>query len=191
MSEKHIPRPEHYESAENSVDQTHHERVHNHQAEQAEKARHEKSKENIYKIHELAKKEAEKSHKITSHEDSKTDSPSLAGMHNSLKTNAYNRILSKTQHKLNKPARAFSKFTHSPVVDKISNVSAQTVARPSGFLGGSIFAFLGSSLLYYFSKHYGFKYNYLLVFMFFVGGYAVGALLELFIWLIYTRKQRY
>ena len=51
MSEKHIPRPEHYESAENSVDQTHHERVHNHQAEQAEKARHEKSKENIYKIH--------------------------------------------------------------------------------------------------------------------------------------------
>lgn len=191
MSEKHIPRLEHHESKENSVDQTHHESVHKHHAELAEKARHEKAKENINKIQELAKLEAEKSHKITAQEDSKSDSASLAGMHNSLKTNAYNRVLSETQRKLNKPVRAFSKFTHSPVVDKISNISAQTIARPSGFLGGSIFAFLGSSVVYYFSKHYGFKYNYILVFMFFVGGYVVGALLELFIWLVHTRKQRY
>ncbi len=191
MSEKHIPRPEHHESKENPVDQSHFERAHNNQAEKAEKARHEKSKENLHKIHELAKKEAEQSHKITDQEDSKTDSASLAGMHNSLKTNAYSRVLSKTQQKLNAPARTFSKFTHSPVVDKISNVSSQTVARPSGFLGGSIIAFLGSSVVYYYSKHYGFKYNYLVVFMFFAGGYAVGALLELVIWLVYTRKQRY
>ena len=173
MSEKHIPRPEHHDIKENSIDETHSERVHKHQKELAEKARHEKSQE------------------ITSQENTKTDSASLAGMHNSLKTKAYKRVLTKTQHKLNKPARAFSKFTHNPAIDKISNVSAQTIARPSGFLGGSIFAFLGSSIVYYYSKHYGFKYNYLLVFMFFVGGYAVGALLELFIWLVYTRKQRY
>ncbi len=191
MSEKYIPRLEQDEVKEKSLDHTQNERLHKQLLEQAEKARHDKSKENIAKIQELAKHEAEKTHKITSQEDTKTDTSKLADMHSSLKANAYSKILSKTQLKLSKSARTFSKFTHSPTVDRISIVSAQTIARPSGFLGGGIFAFLGSATVYYFSKHYGYKYNYLLVFMFFVGGYIVGALLELFIWLVHSRNQRY
>lgn len=191
MSEKqpahHNQRPHH----EKLVGHEHQQRVHEHLAKEAETARRQKSAENIEKIKQLAEAEAKKSEKISAHENQKQESDSGFGMQQHIKLEAFNRLLARTQQKLSKPVRGFSRFTHSPLVDKVSNVSAQTIARPSGILGGSICAFAGSLIVYYFAKHYGFEYNYLFVFLLFIGGYAVGAFLELAIWLVYSRRQRY
>ncbi len=191
MSEKHVARHDQHPSHEKLVNHEHPKHAHEHLTEQAEKARQQKSAENIEKIRAMAEIEAKKAEKIATHEQPKTETDSMLGMQHSLKATAYARVLAKTQQKLSVPMRSFSRLTHSPLVDKISTVSAATVARPSGILGGSICAFLGSLTVYYFAKHYGFTYNYLFVFFLFIGGYALGAFLELLVWLLYSRRHRY
>ena len=191
MSEKYIPRLDRDSLHEKVVSHEHQEHAQTHRREQAEKARQEKSAENLTKIQELAQAEAKAAQKITAEEQPQGELDTTAGTTQSLKAKAFERTLSKTQQKLSKPARTFSKLVHSPFIDKVSSVSSQTVARPSGFLSGSICAFLGSSIVYYYAKHYGFRYNYLLLILFFIAGYLLGVVLELVVWLVYTRKQRY
>lgn len=99
-----------------------------------------------------------------------------------LKTEALRRTLQRTRKHLGGPNRALSKAVHQPVIDAISKVGANTIARPSGILAGSIIALLGSSYLLYTAKHYGFTYNYLVIFLLFGGGYAIGLILELIIY---------
>lgn len=191
MTEKHTSHHDQQPHHEKVVTHEHHQKVHEHLAHEAEKAKRERSAQNIEKIKQLAEAEAKKTEKIQPHEDNQGESDNGFGMQQHIKLEAFNRLLARTQQKLSKPARGFSRFTHSPLVDKVSNVSAQTIARPSGILGGSICAFAGSLVVYYFAKNYGFEYNYLFVFLLFIGGYAVGAFLELVIWLFYSRRQRY
>ncbi len=191
MSEKHIPRLEQHESHEKPVSHEHLERAEKHRAEQAEQARKEKSAENLEKIRQMAEVEAEEAKKITAAEESKSETDSLLGVQHSLKATAYQRTLARVQHRLPGPARIFSKVSHNPVIDKVSSIGSETVARPSGILGGSICAFLGSLALVYYSRHYGFRYNYLVLFLLFAGGYLLGAVLELAVWLFYSRRQRY
>jgi hypothetical protein len=83
------------------------------------------------------------------------------------------------RNKLKPADRAGSKLIHNPLVKNISEVSAKTITRPSGLLGGGIFAFLGSGLYYYLTKHVGLKYNYLLFLLLFVGGFILGLIIEL------------
>lgn len=191
MAEKNISSSEHHRSAEVEHSNEHNERLAEHTKEQAAKARQEKSAENIQKIKELAKAEAEASAKVGVHETPADETDSLIGVQHSLKANAYERTLARAQQKLSKPLRSFSKVAHNPVVDKISEVGAQTVARPSGLLGGGICSFIGSLILLYYSKHYGFRYNYLLLFVLFAAGFLIGAILELVVWFFYSRKHRY
>jgi hypothetical protein len=99
-------------------------------------------------------------------------------MQQELKQTAYKRTLAQVQRHLPRRFRSFSKVVHNPTVEAVSNVGAQTVARSSGLLGGSVCAFLGTLVFWYYSKHYGFRYNYSLMLLFFVGGFAVGLVLE-------------
>lgn len=96
-----------------------------------------------------------------------------------IKQNAYQRTIKQTQKHLNKSERAFSKAIHNPVVEQISEVGAKTVARPSGILFGGLFSFIFSLLTLIISKRSGFKYNYLIFILVFVGGYFCGLLIEL------------
>jgi hypothetical protein len=190
MSE-HLKQPEHGQGHEHAVDHEHHKRVEAHKAAAAEQAKREKSAENLAKIREMAQAHAETASKIKTEEAPKDETESMVGVQHSLKSNAYARTLAKIQSRLPAPTRTFSRLAHNPVVDKISAAGAQTVGRPSGVLGGSICAFLGSLTILYYSKHYGFRYNYLVLFVLFVGGFAAGATLEVLIWLLYSRKRRY
>ncbi len=112
----------------------------------------------------------------------------VPGLHRDLKQSAYKRTLERTQNSLNGPEKALSKVIHAPVVETISTVTGNTVARPSGILGGSIFALIGTLLLTYFTRRYGFSYNYLIFVILFAGGFTAGLIVELFIHLI--RKAR-
>lgn len=105
------------------------------------------------------------------------DAPSLVGR--DLKEIKYKRTLQSVRKDLNAPEKLLSKVIHNPLVDAVSEVAEKTIARPSGLLTGSIFAFLGSSSFLYAAKHYGFEYNFLIFALFFIGGFALGLLIEL------------
>ncbi len=96
-----------------------------------------------------------------------------------LKQQAYRRTIKKAQSHLRGPEKSFSKAIHNPTVERVSDVAAKTIARPSGFLLGSICAFIASSIILYISKRSGFTYNYLLFVIVFAGGYVVGVIIEL------------
>lgn len=102
------------------------------------------------------------------------------GTTKAIKKDAYKQVLKKAQKNLSKPEKTFSKVIHNPTIEKISDVGAKTVARPSGILFGGIGAFVGSLLLVIISKRSGFSYNYLIFVLIFVCGYFIGLIAELF-----------
>ncbi len=105
-----------------------------------------------------------------------------------LKDMAYSRTMLRVQKRLSMPTRAFSKLVHSKALDKPSELVGKTVARPSSMLGGAFFAAVGSSLLLWTTKRYGYEYNYLAVVLLFATGMVLGLTIEL-IWKS-VRKNR-
>jgi len=75
------------------------------------------------------------------------------------------------------------------VVRITSEAASKTISRPSGLLGGGLMAFAGSLVYLYLAKHIGFRYNYLLFTLLFVGGFAVGLCLEVIIWLVSRQRK--
>ncbi len=74
-----------------------------------------------------------------------------------------------------------SRTIHQPTIRRISDVSAKTITRPIGLLGGGILAFVGSLLYLLFSKYIGIKYNYFIFLLLFVFGYIVATICEFLI----------
>lgn len=53
--------------------------------------------------------------------------------------------------------QSFSRFIHNKKVEKLSDVTGSTVARPNALLAGSIAAFLLVTAVYLVAKYYGYK----------------------------------
>lgn len=117
-------------------------------------------------------------------EQPQADQSHSFAVHQQLKTNAYTQTLRTIQRRLPRVDQAFSKVIHNRRVEATSEFAAKSVARPSGILGGALFACIGSSVLVYLTRHYGFPYNYTMFIVFFVGGFGVGLLAELIVRLI-------
>lgn len=122
-------------------------------------------------------------------ETGKDATPSVGYVNRELKDISYQRTLKTVRRHLRAPEKAFSKVIHQPVVEKISEATGKTIARPSGILGGGIAALSGSALLLWLTKKYGYEYNYLVFFMLFVGGFALGMMAELGIRAFVARKK--
>lgn len=185
-------RLEHQEQAashEQVVSHEQHRKLEHDKQIQAEKAKAETSPDKLEELRETVSETAKHSNETSVSNPAETDVHSHATQRE-LKDEAYRRLMGQVRRHLKRPTRSFSKLVHSPVVDSISNVSAKTIARPSGLLGGSIFAFLGSVVLLYSAKHYGFKYNYSFFFVCFVAGFLVGAFIELLLWFTWSKRRR-
>lgn len=78
---------------------------------------------------------------------------------------------------------------HNKAVEKVSDGIGKTVARPSGILGGGIVSLLGSCILLYMSKQYGFEYNFFVFFALMGGGFLLGVVLELCIFALRRTKS--
>lgn len=106
-----------------------------------------------------------------------------------LKDMAYLRAMTRVRKHLSIPSRAFSKVVHSKALERPSEVIGNTVARPSGMLGGAFVAAIGSSILLWVTKHYGYEYNYLAVILLFVIGLTLGLAVEI-LWKTFRFKKR-
>lgn len=140
----------------------------------------EKLKENVEK-HATARQEA-------APPDKTPETNQSLGIAKELKAESFSHTMSKVRRQLPALDRNFSKFIHKPAVERVSEAGSKTLARPSGILGGGTVMFLGSLLALYFAKSYGFKYNYLLFAILFVGGYFGGLFIEL-LWLVFRRRD--
>lgn len=164
------------------------------------------AKRNLERIHELAEQEKGRSHdverlhaqakeqSVSAKETSTADKepkPSTSGVHKELKAASYKQTLRHVQTKLKGSDKTLSRVVHQPAVEKLSNVGAKTIARPSGVLGGGFIALLGSSALLYMSKHYGFEYNFTVFFLLFIVGFMAGVILEGLIRLIRRKRGVY
>ncbi len=139
----------------------------------------EKARENLETIrHEVAKKATSKEDiTIGTPENEKIDS-SQPLIDKELKGVMLSRTISRIQKQLKPVERTFSKVIHNKPIDKISSVSEKTIARPYGFLGGAIFAFIGSVFSTFISKQFGLSYNLILFLMLFILGYIVTSFFE-------------
>lgn len=137
----------------------------------------EQSSENLNRLRQTAEAQAASAKEVTIGERESTE-PTPLGMQRELKSQAYNRTLQTVRARLPASARLFSRVVHQPVIETLSNVGAKTIARPSGVLSGSLVALVGSGVLLYMARYYGFAYNYSIFFALFGGGFIVGLLIE-------------
>ena len=192
MSE-HAPKSrESHKAHEHLVSHEHHEQAEKQRQAAAEHARrHAKSAEQVAELHKTVEEQAKSKEDIQADRLEQPQQDTYLGTQKQVKENAYRQTLRATQRKLPKASRRFSKLVHNDVVNAVSEAGAKTVARPSGLLGGSMFAFFGSVIFLYYAKHYGFRYNYLVLFILFALGFIAGAIIELLIWAVYSRRRRY
>jgi hypothetical protein len=132
------------------------------------------SDEQLEAIRKQVEKQAPQAHE-THH--AKTEHPNnhhpvIVNRH--LKDMAFSRTMVRTRKRLSAPSRTFSKIIHTPAIDKSSEFVGKTIARPSGMLTGAFLAFIGTSILLWVTRYYGYSYNYLLVILLFIGGMAIG-----------------
>lgn len=91
---------------------------------------------------------------------------------------AYESIMKQTQAEMSAPERAFSQFIHNPVIDKVSSVAANTIARPDAILSGSIFAFLLTLVIYLIAKQSGYPLTGTETIAAFIAGWVLGNLYD-------------
>ena len=70
---------------------------------------------------------------------------------------SYRDTIASVQRKLPPVSREFSKFIHTPAVDKASEALENTVMRPSVALGAGLTAIIVGSFFYYFARTYGYS----------------------------------
>lgn len=181
MAEKLI-QPESHESHEQHNNSSeHHERL----KQTIEAAKHAENdpKESIEAIKQSVEKYAVSGREVGVHD--KQPKPAAGGgqygLSKALKKDALQKTLKQTRRHLSTPERTLSRVIHQPVIDKVSTVAASTLARPSGILIGGIGALIGSTVLYFMSKYYGFNYNFLVYTLLFCACYIVGVIAE-FLW---------
>jgi hypothetical protein len=102
--------------------------------------------------------------------------PSLVG--DQLKNTNLKQSLRRMRRNLKPYQRPFSKFLHNETIDRVSEISADTIARPNGLLFGGIAAFLTSLGVLWVCRYYGYEYNYFIGLVSFPAGFAIGLIGE-------------
>ncbi|HLB66272.1 MAG TPA: hypothetical protein VJJ78_01595 [Candidatus Saccharimonadales bacterium] len=181
MSEKLSVTPESHshKEAEPRVERRAEKHVERHEQSQNEKA---ESKAKIETLTQHAKQEAVSGQDVSV--EDKAPAQNQIMINKELKLATLKRTLTEVRHKLSKPERVLSKVIHQPTIDKLSSVGERTIARPSGILGAGLIALVGSTVVLYAAKHYGFSYNLSIFFILLLAGYLAGLVIELLLRLV-------
>lgn len=139
-----------------------------------------KTEKTIEKLRENVEVSAKsKSEKLNSELDEKQASAPAPRYNHDVKKAAYKKELNRARKHMKTPQKNFSKVIHNPVVESISEFGSKTAARPSGLLGGGIFASIGTLILYIMSRYYGFEYNFFAFILLLISGFLIGICVEL------------
>lgn len=92
---------------------------------------------------------------------------------------SYKSVMHRIESQLPTYQRAFSKFIRNPSVDKASVVVGDTIARPSGIIGGAGLAFFGLLIFGYTARNVGFELPNSLFVLLVIIGWTLGLALDL------------
>jgi hypothetical protein len=188
---EHAPQ---FESSKDSPER--HEKLH--EGGEKVEVRHERAETNqekheapldLEKIRETVEKQEENTPQVAIETVREEEKP-LAPPNAELQKVTVRNTLSKVRRQLPARDRAFSKVIHQETIDKLSDITGKTVARPVSFMFGGFFGLVGSSVVLYLSRHYGFKYNYITFIVFFIAGMVLGWIVELLYRLMHLRSSR-
>lgn len=175
MSEK-LPQQSH-ESARNH-ESTHSKELDAQKMEAAKEARHEHA-DALEAIRDSIEKEARSAEKTKA--EKVEQQPTTQHVTRELKAIQYKETMRYVRRHLSPRQRKFSSFIHAPTIEKVSEVGAKTIARPSGLLGGGLVALIGSVGVLYIARQYGFEVPNSLFMALFIVGFAAGLLSEFII----------
>lgn len=94
------------------------------------------------------------------------------------KTVAYKKELAAIQAKMTPSQRTFSKFIHSPAIERTSETLGNTVARPNAILAGSVMAFVLVLAVLLIAKHFGYALSGFETIAAFALGWVIGLLYD-------------
>ena len=93
---------------------------------------------------------------------------------------SFKQHMKQVQSELPPVKRSFSKFIHTPVVEKTSEVVGSTVARPNAILAGAVVAFVAVLAVYLTAKHFGYPLSGFETIGAFIIGWILGILYDFF-----------
>jgi hypothetical protein len=91
---------------------------------------------------------------------------------------SFNQTMKQVQSELSPTERVFSRVIHNPIVEKVSDVAAKTVARPNAILAGGLSAFILVLLAYFLARNYGFRLSGFETIGAFVLGWIIGIIFD-------------
>lgn len=101
---------------------------------------------------------------------------------------SYKKHMAAIQAELPPAKRAFSKFIHTPVVEKTSEAIGSTIARPNAVLAGAVVAFVAVLAVYLTAKHFGYALSGFETIGAFIVGWVLGVLYDFFKVMITGKK---
>jgi hypothetical protein len=91
---------------------------------------------------------------------------------------SYKKIMNDISQEMSPAERVFSKFIHSPAVEKTSDVLGKTVARPNSILIGSLSAFILVTAVYMIARSYGYRLSGFETIATFALGWLIGLIID-------------
>lgn len=87
---------------------------------------------------------------------------------------AFKETMKEIQDEMNPASQLASKFFHIPSVEKVADITGNSLFRPNALLSGSIFAFACITILYFIAKNYGYQLSGFETLAAFVVGWLLG-----------------
>lgn len=90
------------------------------------------------------------------------------------KSASFAATMEEVRSQMSAPSRTFSKLIHNKTVEKVSDITGNTVARPNAILSGAVFAFLITLAVYLIAKNLGYPLSGFETIGAFILGWAIG-----------------
>lgn len=135
---------------------------------------------NIHEAMEVARNTAETAAEKTRAKETKHRPEKTTGriLTKADRKQAFDKTMQTVQSQLPAPSRAFSKFIHHPVVEKVSDAAGNTIARPNAILSGSLAALILTLAIYFVARRNGYPLSGTEMIAAFVVGWAVGNIID-------------
>ncbi|MDO4774032.1 MAG: hypothetical protein Q4A37_02810 [Candidatus Saccharibacteria bacterium] len=91
---------------------------------------------------------------------------------------AFDKTMQTVQSQLSAPSRTFSKFIHNPIVEKVSDVAGNTIARPNAILSGSLAALILTLAIYFIARRNGYPLSGTEMLAAFFVGWVIGNIID-------------
>lgn len=145
----------------------HHEKVGEHSHENVEDAR----REALEKAHSSEKKE-----RVVAKQEQRTPSAERRDgpISKAEREASFNATMEEVRTHMSPASRTFSKVIHNKTVEKVSDVTGNTIARPNAILSGAIFAFALTLGVYLVAKNLGYPLSGFESIGAFLAGWVIG-----------------